>query len=216
MLCASKLDFVLITKFCKSICKDDLLTEPCNLHDLYSCIDSINVLMHSWTFHIFWDTGFYHLSDTIYQIKFNFKLYQNIVKFRCSLAYLDSSWKNMFKQEQKTAQMILGKHCQVSNLWKHWAIPDKKWPPPIDRGVTSDQLFVILVEIFVVPLSKWENALCSVWFCHFTPGHDFWSLPIFAYYSALQHVVQGSLWIFGSIKNLFGSLNFLEPFPKVQ
>ena len=36
------------------------------------------------------------------------------------------------------------------------------------REMTSDQLFVILVEIFVVPLNKWENNLCSVWFCHFT------------------------------------------------
>ena len=37
------------------------------------------------------------------------------------------------------------------------------------RGVTSNQLFVKLVEIFVVPLNTWENALYSVWFCHFTP-----------------------------------------------
>ena len=36
-------------------------------------------------------------------------------------------------------------------------------------GVTSDHLFVILVEIFVMPLNKWKNVLCSVWFCHFTP-----------------------------------------------
>ena len=41
--------------------------------------------------------------------------------------------------------------------------------PTWNREVTSDQLFVILVEIFVVPLNKWENALCSVWLCHFTP-----------------------------------------------
>ena len=38
---ASKSDFVQ-TKLCMSICKDVLLTEPCNLHDLClaSCIDS--------------------------------------------------------------------------------------------------------------------------------------------------------------------------------
>ena len=28
------------------------------------------------------------------------------------------------------------------------------------------------------------------------PGHGFWSLPIFAHYSALQYVAQGNLWIF--------------------
>ena len=28
------------------------------------------------------------------------------------------------------------------------------------------------------------------------PGYGFWSLPIFAHYSALQYVVQGNLWIF--------------------
>ena len=98
--------------------------------------------------------------------------------------------------------------------------------PRVGGGVTSDQLFVILVEIFVVPLNKWENALCSVWFCHFTPWT--WLLK-FAHYSALQCVVQGSLWIFwfnkepfwlfkfpwtiseGSIKN-----SFFKPFEKFQ
>ena len=36
---ANKSDFVL-TKFCVSICRDVLRSEPFNLHDLYSCIDS--------------------------------------------------------------------------------------------------------------------------------------------------------------------------------
>ena len=49
-----------------------------------------------------------------------------------------------------------------------------------------------------------------------TPGHGFCSLTIFAHYGAVQYVVQGIFGYFGSIKNLFGSLNFLEPFPKVQ
>ena len=48
----SNSDFVL-TKFCMSICKDVLLMKLCNLHDLYSCIDSNECFMLSWTFHFF-------------------------------------------------------------------------------------------------------------------------------------------------------------------
>ena len=40
------------------------------------------------------------------------------------------------------------------------------------------------------------------------PGHDFWSLPIFAYYSALQYVVQGNLWIFWLNKEPFWLFKF--------
>ena len=89
----------------------------------------------------------------------------------------------------------------------------------INRGVTSDQLFVILVEIFVVPLNKWKNALCSVWFCHFTPWT--WLLK-FTHFCPLGPIVHCNTLFrvtfryFGSIKNLLGSLNFLEPFQKVQ
>ena len=66
----------------------------------------------------------------------------------------------------------------------------------------------ILVEIFAKPLKKRENALCFVWFCHFTPGHGFWSFPIFAHYSALQYVVQGNLWIYWFYKGPFWLLKF--------
>ena len=58
-LVTNKSDFVL-TKFCMSICKDVLLMEPFNLHDLYSYTDS-NVLC-SPELSLFWDTRFYHLS----------------------------------------------------------------------------------------------------------------------------------------------------------
>ena len=40
------------------------------------------------------------------------------------------------------------------------------------------------------------------------PGHNFWSLPIFAYYSALQYVVQGNLWIFWLNKEPFWLFKF--------
>ena len=50
---ASKSDFVL-TKFCMSICKDVLLAEPCNLHDLYSCIDSNEWFLCSPEHFTFW------------------------------------------------------------------------------------------------------------------------------------------------------------------
>ena len=75
-------------------------------------------------------------------------------------------------------------------------------------GLTSDQLFVILVEIFVVPLNKWENALCSVWFCHFTPWTWLLKFAHFAHYSALQYVVQGNHWIFWFNKEPFWLFKF--------
>ena len=45
------------------------------------------------------------------------------------------------------------------------------------------------------------------------PGHSFWSLPIVVHCNILFRVTFG---YFGSIKNLLGSLNFFESFPKVQ
>ena len=53
---ASK-SLVVLTTFCMSICKDVLLTERCNLHGQYSCIDSNECLMLSWTFHFFETRG---------------------------------------------------------------------------------------------------------------------------------------------------------------
>ena len=61
--------------------------------------------------------------------------------------------------------LIFGTHHD-GKKWEIWDVPP---PPAPAREVTSDKLFIILVEIFVVPLNKWENALCSVSFCHFTP-----------------------------------------------
>ena len=58
--------FFVLTKFCVSIYKDVLLTEPCNLpwHWLFLC--------SSWTFHFFWDTRFYCLIDDTFPY-FKFK-----------------------------------------------------------------------------------------------------------------------------------------------
>ena len=40
-------------------CKDVLLTEPCNLHDLFTlALPAINAFMLSWTFHFFEIQGF--------------------------------------------------------------------------------------------------------------------------------------------------------------
>ena len=58
---ASKSD--ILTKFCISICKDVLLTEPCNLHDLYSCTDSNKHFYTLLNISLFWDTKFYHLGE---------------------------------------------------------------------------------------------------------------------------------------------------------
>ena len=60
----NKSDFVL-TKFGMSICRDILLTEPCNLHDLYSCTDSNERFHALLNISLFWDLRFYHLSDNI-------------------------------------------------------------------------------------------------------------------------------------------------------
>ena len=40
-------------------------TESCNLHDLYSCIDSRECFYALLNISLFWDTKFYHLSDDI-------------------------------------------------------------------------------------------------------------------------------------------------------
>ena len=56
----SNSDFVL-TKFCMSVCKDVLLTEPCNLHDLYSRIDSNECFYVLLNISLFWNTRFNHL-----------------------------------------------------------------------------------------------------------------------------------------------------------
>ena len=56
-----KSDFVLTKYFAKMI--HVLLTEPCNLHDLYSCIDSNKCFHTLLNISLFLDTGFYQLSN---------------------------------------------------------------------------------------------------------------------------------------------------------
>ena len=70
--------------------------------------------------------------------------------------------------------------------------------------MTSDQLFVIFVEIFAKPLKSTKMPFVLFDIVILPPGHGFWSFPIFAHYIALQYVVQGNLWIIDSVKNLFG------------
>ena len=56
-LVSSESDFVL-TKVCMSIFKDVILTEPCNLHDLYPVLTAMYVSVFSWAFHFFEIQGF--------------------------------------------------------------------------------------------------------------------------------------------------------------
>ena len=79
---ASKSDFVQ-TKFCMSVYKDILLTEPCNSHDLYICMD------RNECFYALLNISFFPLryevlsSQQQYAANLTFKSYFNlIVKFK--------------------------------------------------------------------------------------------------------------------------------------
>ena len=107
-LVSGKSDFVL-TKFCMSICTDVLLTEPsCNLHDLYTCIDSDECFYALLIISLFWDIRFYHLSDDMW---YNVEMYMpgvHVDSFFCYIWLLN-------KPDHKIYDTLL-----TGGNWQKW------------------------------------------------------------------------------------------------